>query len=55
MLEFAREKFRQENLTHAFPKWAQEVASSSSKRGGGIKSKRKLQQKKRMGPQILKE
>jgi hypothetical protein len=45
LLEFARAKFRHENLKHAFPKWAQEVASSS-KRGGGIKSKRKLQKKK---------
>jgi hypothetical protein len=40
---------------HAFPKWAQEVASSSSsKRGGRIKSKRKLQKKKRIRPQNFK-
>jgi hypothetical protein len=40
---------------HAFPKWAQEVASSSSsKRGGGIKSKRKLQKKENGTPKFLK-
>ncbi len=50
--EFAWAKFRQENLKHAFTKWAQEVAFSS-KSGGGNKIQKKTPKKENGTPNFL--